>query len=197
MTTSRFKPLVAAIVLILPILLWADGHKPARPQRIVSTGMCADQLLLMLADRSQIASLSSFATNANMSYMADSVGDIPLNNTSVEEVIPYRPDLVVGSKFAAWDTSRFLRQLGYEVKLLTPPTTLEEIYTTLREFGEWTGNQDRAQIMIQEMKQAISQIQLANKGETRKSVIIYSPNGYTIGAKTLENEILTIACFIS
>ena len=189
------RTLIGTILVLLPALLWATGNQRAKPQRIVSIGMCADQLLLMLAERSQIASLSSFATNSNMSYMADAVGDIPLNNTSIEDVIPYQPDLVVGSNFAAWDTARFLRQLGYEVKLLAPPTTVEEIYIMLREFGDWTGNQDRAQKLIQEMKQAIEEIQLANADKSEKSVIIYSPNGYTIGANTLENEILNLAGF--
>ena len=186
---------IGTILVLLPTLLWAGNDRQAKPQRIVSISMCADQLLLMLAERSQIASLSSFATNPNMSYMADSVGDIPLNNTSVEEVIPYQPDLVVGSEFAAWDTTRFLRQLGYKVKLLATPTTIEEIYTLLRDFGEWTGNRDRASKLIVEMKQAVNEIQLANTDKPRKSVIIYSPNGYTIGANTLENEILKLAGF--
>ncbi len=186
---------VGVILVLLPALIWANDINHTRPQRIVSIGMCADQLLLMMAERSQIASLSSFATNVDMSYMANAVGNIPLNNASVEEVIPYQPDLVVGSNFAAWNTTRFLRQLGYEVKLLIPPTTIEEIYTQLLEFGEWTGNQDRAQSLIRKMRQAISEIQLANAGKSRKSVIVYSPNGYTIGANTLENEILNLAGF--
>ena len=186
---------IGTILVLLPTLLWAGNDRQAKPQRIVSISMCADQLLLMLAERSQIASLSSFATDTNMSYMAGSVGDIPLNNTSVEEVIPYQPDLVVGSEFAAWDTTRFLRQLGYKVKLLATPTTIEEIYTLLRDFGEWTGNRDRASKLIVEMKQAVNEIQLANTDKPRKSVIIYSPNGYTIGANTLENEILNLAGF--
>jgi iron complex transport system substrate-binding protein len=75
-----------------------------RPQRIVSIGLCTDQLLLMLADRGQIASLSVWAKDANMSYMIDSVGDIPLNNASIEEVVRLQPDLVLASEFVAWDT---------------------------------------------------------------------------------------------
>ena len=186
---------MGVLLVIFSALLGAGDSAEARPQRIVSIGMCADQLLLILAERSQIASLSSFATHSNMSYMADAVGDIPLNNASVEDVIPYRPDLVVGTDFAAWDTTRFLRQLGYEVKLITPPTTIEEIYTMLREFGRWTGNQHRAQTLIRKMKQDIETIQSRYAGKPRKSVIVYSPNGYTIGANTLENEILKLAGF--
>ncbi|MFV2032980.1 MAG: ABC transporter substrate-binding protein [Gammaproteobacteria bacterium] len=186
---------IGVILLLLPALLWAGSDEQAKPRRIVSIGLCADQLLLMLAERSQIASLSSFATDTNMSYMAGAVGDIPLNDSSVEDVIPYQPDLVVGSNFAAWDTTRFLRQLGYEVKLLEPPTTVEGIYSMMRDFGQWTGNQDRAKRLIRDMKQKIAEIQSSYAGKPGKSIIIYSPNGYTIGANTLENEIMNLAGF--
>ena len=130
MNQQSYTSVLSALMIILAVVsshLSAAGGAAVRPQRIVSIGLCTDQLLLMMAQRSQIASLTSSATNLQMSYMADAVGDIPLNNASVEEIIPYRPDLIVGSHFAARDTTRFLRQLGYEVKLVTLPTTIEEI----------------------------------------------------------------------
>ena len=127
--------------------------------------------------------------------MADAVGDIALNNTSVEEVIPYKPDLIVGSHFAARDTTRFLRQLGYEIRLVTLPTTVEEIYLQLSLFGEWTGNQSRAARIIRKMKQEITDIQARYANRSEKTTIIYSPNGYTIGANTLENDVLKHAGF--
>jgi iron complex transport system substrate-binding protein len=99
-----------------------------RPQRIVSIGLCTDQLLLMLADRGQIASLSVWAKDANMSYMIDSVGDIPLNNASIEEVVRLQPDLVLASEFVAWDTVGFLRQLGYPVEQVPVVKSVDEIY---------------------------------------------------------------------
>jgi iron complex transport system substrate-binding protein len=186
---------IAAIIMFasVPASLFADNGTASRPQRIVSTGLCTDQLLLMIADRSQIASLSSFVTDPIMSYMVDTVGDLPLNNASVEEVIPYHPDLVVGTNFAAWDTTRFLRQLGYDVKIFSPPTTIEETYILLGDFGKWTGNEARATKMIGQMKQEISAIRSRYAHRPEKSVIVYAPNGYTIGANTLENDILEYA----
>lgn len=176
------------MLLLISFALCAEDK--AKPQRIVSTGLCTDQLLLMMAERSQIASLSAFVTDPKMSYMIEAVGDLPLNNSSVEEVIPYEPDLVVGSSFAAWDTTRFLWRLGYDVKLVDLPTTLEQTYAMLREFGEWTGNQERARVMIEQMQAEIQAIQSRYAHRPQKSVIIYSPNGYTIGSNTLENDIL-------
>ncbi len=193
--TTKPHSVVATILMLMSLALQADVYAQPRPQHIVSIGLCTDQLLLMMTQRSQIASLTSSATNRQMSYMANAVGEIPLNNTSVEEVIRYQPDLIVGSHFAARDTTRFLRQLGYEVRLVTLPRTIEEIYTMLTQFGEWTGNQSRVSTIITKMKQEIIDIQDRYAHRPEKTMIIYSPNGYTIGADTLENDVLKYAGF--
>lgn len=198
MNRQSYTSILSALMFILAVVSSHSSTASAatvEPQRIVSIGLCPDQLLLMMAQRSQIASLTSSATSLQMSYMADAVGDIPLNNATVEEIIPYRPDLIVGSHFAARDTTRFLRQLGYQVKLVTLPKTIEEIYTLLTGFGEWTGNQARAASLITKMKQEIVEIQARYALRPVKSMIIYSPNGYTIGADTLENDVLKYAGF--
>ena len=72
------------LFFILLTLVSAPLLANGKPQRIVSIGLCTDQLLLMLAEREQIASLSVWAMDPNMSYMIDTVGDLPLNNSSVE-----------------------------------------------------------------------------------------------------------------
>lgn len=179
------------------LLVSASLFAAEKPQRIVSIGLCTDQLLLMLAEREQIASLSVWAKDENMSYMIDAVGEIPLNNSSVEEVVRYQPDLVVASQFAAWDTAKFLRQLGYEVKQIPPAKSITDIYALLRQFGEWTGNQKRAETMIHTMQQEIREIRERYTERPRKSVIVYSPNGFTIGANTLENDLFEHAGYIN
>jgi iron complex transport system substrate-binding protein len=175
---------LAALAAFLPASVAA-----ASPQRIVSIGLCTDQLLLLLGERKQIASLSVWAVNPEMSYMADAVGDIPLNDASVEEVIAFEPDLVLASRFAAWDTARFLRRLGYEVKQVPPVKSISDIYDLLRQVGDWTGNAARAEAMIGEMRRELDAIERRYRERPRKTVIIYAPNGFTAGASTLENDI--------
>ena len=144
---------LAALAAFLPVTGAA-----ASPQRIVSIGLCTDQLLLLLADREQIASLSQWATDPEMSYMNDSVGDIPLNDASVEEVIAYRPDLVLASQFAAWNSARFLRRLGYEVRQIPPAKSIAEIYQLLLRVGPWTGHPGRAERIVTEMQRKLDEI---------------------------------------
>lgn len=160
-----------------------------RPQRIVSIGLCTDQLLLLLAERGQIASVSVWAKDSNMSYMIDAVGDIPLNNASIEEIVQLQPDLVLASEFVAWDTVSFLRQLGYAVKQVPVVKSVDEIYDLLGRFGSWTGNENKAAAMVEQMRQRLAGIDARYAGRPSKSVIIYSPNGFTIGADTLEHDL--------
>ena len=189
---KRFCLIFTALVLFCAPLFAAD-----KPRRIVSIGLCTDQLLLLLAEREQIASVSVWALNENMSYMIDEVGNLPLNNSSIEEIIKYQPDLVVASKYAAWDTAKFLRQLGYQVKQIPLARSITDIYSLLRQFGEWTGNQQRAESVIEQMQSELAGIQRRYAERPQKTVIVYSPNGFTIGANTLENDLFTHAGYVN
>lgn len=165
----------------------------AGPQRIVSLGLCTDQLLLLVAEREQIASLSVWATDANMSYMVEEVGDLPLNNASVEEIVRFSPDLVVASDFVAWDTVRFLRQLGITVEQLPVATSVAQIYALIEEFGALTGNPGRARGLVRQMRTRLREIERRYADRPEKSVIVYAPNGFTIGAGTLEHDLFVHA----
>jgi iron complex transport system substrate-binding protein len=191
-TPSMLVPVLLLLVWLAttPALAYEPPLQPERPQRIVSLGLCTDQLLLMMVERERISSLTFTAVDEQMSFMADQVGDIPLNYTNIEEIIPYNPDLVVGSTYASHDTVRMLRMLGYNVKLISLPTSIAEIRSHLIEFASWVGSEARARELIQEMDQKISSAQHRNAHKPERTAIIYSPNGYTIGANTLENDVL-------
>ena len=180
-------------------LLWLlqAPLQAAPPERIVSMGLCTDQLLLLLAERSQIASLSVWSQDRNMSYLIDQVGDIPLNNASVEEVVRFEPDLVVTSQFAAWDTAKFLRQLGYDVRQIPQAKSIDDIYALLRLVGGWTGQQAAAEALIDDMRHRLEQIRQRYAERPQKTVIVYSPNGFTIGANTLENDLFEHAGYVN
>lgn len=173
----------------------ADRPQRLSPKRIVSIGQCTDQLLLMVADREQIASLTYFAADPDISYMVHAVGDLPLNRAGAEEVISYQPDLVIGSTYASQDTARLLRTLGYRVELSEPPDTLEEVRQQIVRVGEWTGQQARAQQVVAEMDQRLRDIQERYAHRPTRRIMVYSPNGYTIGRHTLEDELFRAAGF--
>lgn len=177
---------VCILMLLASAVASADVGKP---QRIVSMGLCADQLLLMMVERERIASVTYSAAAKDSSFMAAAVGDIPLNRTGVEEVISFKPDLIVGSTYASQDTARFLRELGYDVRLSNPPTTMEGVRALIVEFGEWTGSQQKAKELVADMDARLLKVHADNDHKQQRSIMVYSPNGYTIGSNTLEDDI--------
>ena len=161
-----------------------------KPQRIASLGLCTDQILLMLVDASRIATVNHQAIDPVASYMAKAVGNIPLNYGSAEEIIPLHPDLIISTSFGSPDAVRVLKKLGYRVELMPLPTSIEGIREMLLQVGQWFGETEKAKALIAEMDQKIIAAQQRNQHKPPLRAIIYSPNGYTIGSGTVENDIL-------
>ncbi len=179
--------------LAIALLLATLSPAQAKPERIVSLGLCTDQLLLLLAERSQIASLSARAVDPRMSYLADAVGDIPLNNASAEQVIGFAPDLVIASEFVGSDAVRLLRRLGYDVRRLPVATSIDEIYRQLETVADWTGNPGRAAAAIATMRERLARIRARHGDRPNRRIIAYAPNGYTVGSGTLEHDLFAAA----
>ena len=71
-----------------------------KPQRIVSTNICTDQLLIKLVDQKRIASLSHLASDPHSSWIATEASTLHLNRGTAEEVISLNPDLIITSTFS-------------------------------------------------------------------------------------------------
>lgn len=82
------------------LLCAAPAH--AQPRRIVSLDYCADQFVLALADREQIAAVSRGALRDDSYFRARARG-LPQTRGALEEVLALRPDLVVRNWGGPWD----------------------------------------------------------------------------------------------
>src|SRR5258708_1788850 len=74
---------------------------PRKPARIVSLNMCADELVLRLAERQNVASVTWLSRDAENSNVAEAAAHVPVNHGLAEEVIPLNPDLVVAGAFTS------------------------------------------------------------------------------------------------
>src|SRR3546814_20668453 len=80
---------------VLAIAMACSVAAAAQPRRIVSMNMCADQLLIELADRGQIAALTELSRDPVLSFHADRAQSYPVADSSAEDVLMRRPALVV------------------------------------------------------------------------------------------------------
>jgi iron complex transport system substrate-binding protein len=173
------------------LLLLAAGAAWAEPRRVVSTNLCADQLVLLLADREQIASLSRTVFEPALSNVAALAQGIPQNHERVEEIIALKPDLVVSSEYRELAVNALLQKMGLKVVTVPSPQSLEESRKVIRNLSRWLGHPERGDKMIADMDRRLKT--LAGDNDFKPRTLVYQANGGTIGAKTLAGDLISHA----
>ncbi|MDO9370292.1 MAG: ABC transporter substrate-binding protein [Sphingopyxis sp.] len=173
--------------------LWAASDMPpatapAVPQRIVSINMCADQLVLALADRGQIAGLTKNATDAEMSGEAMKARGLPLLSNSAEQILTIEPDLIVGIPASRSAALRALPEQTYPLLDLATANTLDEIYTSIRQTAMAVGHPARGDALIARMQGELAGLRRPGKGRV---AAYYQRRGYMTGTGTLIDELMT------
>jgi len=175
------------LLLMLPVPSIAQNA----PVRIVSMNVCTDQLLLLLVDKSRIASLSYFAANPAFSNLADLAKEVPANRGQAGEVMVLEPDLVLTSAFSASFSTSVLQRLQQHVERLGFAATREEVFAQIVQVAAWTGSSAKAIAMIRAARTRIAdaskQIQPFVAG---KKAVFLSSNGVAFGAGTLQDDFL-------
>jgi iron complex transport system substrate-binding protein len=174
-------------------LLWAaspapPAKAPAVPQRIVSINLCADQLVLALADRVQIAGLTHNATDPEMSGEAVKARGIPLLSNSAEQILAIEPDLIIGMPASRSAALAALPKQHYPLIDLATANTLDEIYTSIRQTAVAVGHPERGDALIARMEGELAG--LPKPGEGRVAAY-YQRRGYMTGTGTLIDELMT------
>jgi iron complex transport system substrate-binding protein len=126
----------------------------AKPASIVSLNTCTDELVLRLADRAAIASvtwLSQDPRNANMAQLART---IPANHRLVEQVRALEPDLVAGA-YTTRNTVALLKRVGVPVREFGVPRNLAEMRDEIAEMAGLLGQPERGQALITEINRRL------------------------------------------
>ena len=184
----------AAIALACALALAAAPAPAAKPRRIVSTNVCTDQLVLMLAERARIASLSHLAADPRVSAMSREAAGLPVNHGLAEEIIPLAPDMVIAAAFATRATNTILRRLGYRVLEVPVATGLGAIERNILAVAEAVGEPDKGSALARRFAARMA------AGRPRRTdpaplAALYWANGYTSGTGTLANAVVEAAGF--
>jgi len=175
--------------LIAGVALMVSNPSLAAAPRIASMNVCTDQLLLSLADASQIAGLSPYARDEWQSWRAGDARRFPLLSGGAEDILMLRPDVVVASLFDKRATRELLRQNGVDLAEFSVPRTMAEVKAQLVRMGEITGHADRADAGIARLDAAArhARAALANRGER---VLPLSRRGWVFGRDSLTGALL-------
>lgn len=190
---SRRGALAATALLGGAGLLWAavpapHAKAPAVPKHIVSINLCADQLVLALADRGQIAGLTHNATDPEMSGEAAAARGLPLLSNSAEQILAIEPDLIVGMPASRSAALAALPSQSYPLLDLDTANTLDEIYTSIRQTATAIGRPERGTALIARMQGELAGLPRPGRGRV---AAYYQRRGYMTGTGTLIDELMT------
>jgi iron complex transport system substrate-binding protein len=167
-----------------------DAPAAMPPQRIVSINVCADQLLLALADPGQIASLSNRATDPAFSYLAAEAAAFPHAAFNAESVVGLEPDLILAGRLTRLATREMLGRLGYELVLLGSIRTVDAGIAQIREVAALVGHPERGEALVAEIGAALAEAASLRRTDI-PTVAAYQRRGYLVGSSSLITDLLS------
>jgi iron complex transport system substrate-binding protein len=176
------------------ILVAAATHSFAAdaPRRVVSFNLCADQLVLALADPEQIAGLSPYAADASMSVVADKAVAYRRLDWQAESTIALGPDLVLIGDTDRPITKRILRSQGLRLHEITLIADLDTARRQIVEVAAVLGHPERGTVLLAEIEAARARLHAAPKPPFGTALLV-NRGGYTAGADSLAAVLLAEA----
>jgi iron complex transport system substrate-binding protein len=178
--------------LLLAALVAIASPAFAKPQRVVSLNLCADELALRLADPGVVKSVTWLSQDPLSANMAAEAAALPANDGHAEEALAYRPDLVLVGPFADPASIALLRQVGAPVVEVGAPQTFDGVRRQIRDLAAALGETQRGEALVAAMEARLAGV-VIDPSRPRLKAVVLRPNGFTVGPGSLVDEILARA----
>ena len=162
----------------------------APPRRVVSQAVGTDDLLLALAEPGQIAALSSLAQDERYAPAFLEAKRYPtLRNSSAEDILRYRPDLVLVTSYSPPESVVLLRRSGVKVFIVERFERLDDVYASLRSLGQVLGRTSQAEALIRTCQERVNALAKRLQGVKPIRVMAAGIYPYASGADTSFQDI--------
>jgi len=162
----------------------------APPQRVVSQAVGTDDLLLALADPGQIAALSHLSQDERYApYFREAKRFPALRNSSAEDILRFRPDLVLVTSYSPPESVLLLKRAGVKVFMVEQYERLEDIYAIMGRLGGVLGQAKRAEDLIGACRGRVDTLAKRLQGVKPLRVMAAGVYPYASGADTSFQDI--------
>ena len=183
----------ASVGIALCMALCAGtAHAADAPKRVLSFNLCADQLVVALADPEQIAGLSPYAADPSLSVVADKARDFRKVDWQAESTILLQPDLVLVGPNDRSVTRRMLVSQGLRVEETPFVSDLDSARKQIRDMAALLGHPDRGEKLIADLERARQRL-VAVARKDGKTALVVERGGYTQGPASLAATLLAEA----
>jgi len=174
----NYFPLIFAALLSCHLVASA-------PKRVVSQTIGTDDVLLALAGPGQIAALSHLAHDPLYAPDANSAKKHPtLKGSSAEDILRFKPDLVLMASFSPPDSVAVLKKAGIKLYIMEKYETLEDVYECLRQVGDLLEQRQKADKLIASCKERVNNLSSALKEAKPVRVLSAGVYPYISGSDT-------------
>jgi len=165
------------------------GEAGGPPQRVVSLNLCTDELLLLLADPRQIASLTHLAGQSGEFPLWREAQAYPANDGTLASAASGRPDLVL-TMGGGGDRLAIAGRLGARMVDLPFPTRLDDVVEAVRSVAAALGRQERGEVLLARLAELRRRAPAA-----ALDTLWIGGGGRTVAADGLEAEWMALAGF--
>ncbi len=162
------------------------------PRRIVSFNLCADQLVLALADPDQVVGLSPYAADPLVSVVAERARAFPRLDWQAETTIALSPDLVLVGPIDRPSTRRMLRAQGVRVIEVELITDIDAARAQITRIAGILGHPQRGERLVAALDAARARLAAA-RGARERTALALERNGYAAGPASLVAALLAEA----
>lgn len=163
------------------------------PERIASMAPSNTEVLYELGLEDKIVGVSDYDDYPPEAEEKPRLGGFSTPN--IEAIIAAEPDVVlVGSSFGE-ENAKKLEDVGIPV-LVTVPEAFEDIYKSYDIIGKITGATEKADEIVQKIRDGIAEVQKKVEGKARPKVyfvVSMGQSNYTAGKGTFIDEVIKIA----
>lgn|SRR5690625_248601 len=163
------------------------------PERIFSTGLAIDNLLLSVVDSDRVIGVTHFA--ATDSYVSDRVTDdmVLVDALNAEYIVAADPDLVLVASWNDPDAVEQIRLLGYPIYTFSRFDYVEDALYNLEQIGIITGEEQKAGQLIDEFYAAYGRLASRIMNEEKPRILYWSSWGSSAGIGTSIDDIITLS----
>ena len=140
-----------ALLLGFSLALAAQAAE-ARPMRVASLNLCTDELLLALADDSQIASVTHLSKQRAETPYWERAVRFPTNDGSLLSVANQKPDLVLTMGGGVRDRASIAQRLHIPILDLPYPLSLADIEASIDKVAAALGQHSRGRKLTNQME---------------------------------------------
>lgn len=161
------KKLVLGCLLLLLALLGYQQYRVSRlarspanaGQRIISLSPTLTEVLFELGVGAEVVGVTTYCTYPAEAKSKEKVGDFV--NPNFEKMVALRPDAIFAETWSSSKIVSRLRDAGLRVVELKSPRSIQDIYDVILQAGVNLHKEDRASVIVANMKRRIDAIQVS------------------------------------